>query len=287
MDAVRTCDVDCMPDACGNELRQDKLMRQQDRHDDRPWWQRAFERDKKLLGACLILVILLNINTGRYVLYPFRIFSTWIHEMCHGMAAILSGGGIRRLKIYNDGSGMAWTTGGHLGFVASAGYPGTSVVGCLLLLFRRTTLGPTIGTIGLGVALVLSCIFLVRNLFGGLFLTGEGLVLIGCGWLLPATLLDHLFAFLAAVICLNSVQNIDYLFGASQGYVNGAVLNTDAHTVAENWGGDYRMWAWIWFSLSIFLFLVGIFCARDAREISWNKSPSSPSSNFSLAMWKA
>jgi hypothetical protein len=212
---------ECLPDACGNEEHEQKLIERQRRDDDRNIFRRAIERDRNLIIACAILVVLMNISTGRYVLYPFMIFSTWVHEMCHGIAAILMGGTVKRLEIFKDGSGFAVSAfesqSWRLGFVSSAGYPGTSVTGCLLLLYRRTTLGPTLGTIGLGLALILSCAVLVRNWFGFLMLTGEGVFLLLAAWLLPAVWLDNLYNFLAATCCLNAVDSIQDLFSSSQG----------------------------------------------------------------------
>eukprot|EP00977_Amphora_coffeiformis_P015574 scaffold4562_cov178-Amphora_coffeaeformis.AAC.3 len=217
----------------------------------------------------------MNTSTGRYVLYPFKIFSTWVHEMCHGMAAILSGGYIAKLQIFHDGSGLATTASQHRGFVAAGGYPGTSVTGGLLLLFRRTTLGPTIGTIGLGLALLLSVLLYVRNEWGMVVLSLEGVFLLLCGWKLPAAFLDNLYSFLALTVSLNAIENIRDLYGSNEGYVNGELRNTDAHTVAEIRGGDYRVWATRWLLLSIAMTAFGIFFARNARSLPWSSRSNS------------
>ena len=271
---------ECLPDACGNEEHGQKLVERQRRDDHRNMFQRAIDRDRNLIIACVILVVLMNISTGRYLLYPFMIFSTWVHEMCHGIAAIMMGGYISRLEIFKDGGGFAITAVGdvnwRIGFISSAGYPGTSFTGCLLLLFRRTTLGPTIGTIGLGLALLLSCALYVRNWFGFFMLSGEGVFLLLSAWLLPAVWLDNLYNFLAATCCLNGVDSIQDLFASSQGYVNGELVQSDAHSVAERWGFDYRFWAMVWLIMSFVAFVIGIVFARDARVLtSWTKPGSS------------
>lgn len=268
---------ECLPDACGNDEREAKLIKRQRRDDGRNFVERAIDRDRNLIIACVVLVLLMNISTGRYVLYPFMIFSTWVHEMCHGLSAIMMGGYVASLKIYKDGGGLAMTgVSGQwrAGFVSSAGYPGTAVTGCLLLLFRRTTLGPTIGTIGLGFAMLLSCALYVRNTFGLIMLSGEGVFLIIAAWLLPAVWLDNLYNFLAATCCLNAVTSIRALFAAGQGYVNGQAMNSDAHSVADNWGLNYRFWAAFWLILSIVSTVIGIVFAWDARELSWNNNQS-------------
>jgi hypothetical protein len=226
-------DCQALPDACTNEVREERLIerqqRKKDENDNRLWVHRFVERERNLLIACVVLVVLLNFTEGRYILYPFKIFSTWVHEMSHGISAILMGGYISKLKIFKDGSGLAYTSGvGNdfgRGIVASAGYCGTALMGCIMLLFRRTTLGPTIGTIGIGFALILSCAFWVRNTWGILTLLGEGFALLILGWKLPAHFLDNLYSFLAATCCLNAFESIQDLFSVGSYYVGGRCMN--------------------------------------------------------------
>lgn len=273
--ATMNCEL---PDACGNDDRQENLLAAQQRDDGRSRTERIMQRDKVLIIACVVMAVLMNFSTGKFVLYPFQLFSTWVHEMSHGTAAILVGGRIAYLQIFHDGSGLCYYyisgVSWKSAFVASAGYTGTAFWGGMLLLFRRTTLGPTIGTIAIGSAILLSCLLYVRNQFGLVVLSIEGFVLIFCGWFLPARWLDNLYAFLAAACSLNAILDIKNLFGASQGYVNGEVQNTDAHTVSEYWGYDYRFWAMLWFVFALFMTAVGVIFARDARELSSHRNKS-------------
>jgi Peptidase M50B-like len=223
---------------------------------------------------------LMNFDTGRYILYPFKLFSTWVHEMSHGTAAILIGGKIKDLQIFHDGSGSCYyyydgaTWKGA--FVSSAGYTGTAFWGCILLLFRRTVLGPTIGTIGFGVAILLSCALYVRNAFGLIALIIEGLAFILCGWFLPALWLDNLYAFLAVTCSMNALLDIRNLYGSSQGYVGGQLSSTDAVAVSEYWGNDYRFWATLWLIFAIVMTLIGLIFAKDAKEMPRNKAAKQP-----------
>jgi Peptidase M50B-like len=269
-----------LPDACGNDLREESLIAAQQKDDGRSRIERVFQRDKILLGACIVMVILMNIQTGRYLLYPFKLFATWVHEMSHGTASYLVGGKIGYLQIFHDGSGLCYyyTDGkkGKLAFVASAGYCGTAFWGCILLLFRRTVLGPTIGTIGFGIAILLSCALFVRNAFGLIVLSIEGITLLVCGWFLPAKWLDNLYAFLAVTCSMNALLDIRNLYGSGQGYVGGELQYTDAHTVSEYWGNDYRFWATIWLVYAIVMTLIGLIFAKDAKELSRNKNVKHP-----------
>lgn len=119
----------CGPDA---ELSKSQHLLSQTTNDNDSRLTKFIKRDKPLLVAIAAMVILMNIPHLSNVLYPFKIFSTWIHEMCHGIAAILVGGGIQKILVYPDTSGLAWTyTDGSnfkRGFVASGGYTGTAVL---------------------------------------------------------------------------------------------------------------------------------------------------------------
>ena len=85
-DCQRMMECNPLPDACTNELHEDAVLNRQQQNDDRPYIQRVIARDRNLIIACIALAILMNFTEGRYVLYPFKIFSTWVHEMCHGLA---------------------------------------------------------------------------------------------------------------------------------------------------------------------------------------------------------
>jgi len=268
--AAAGCNYDCsdpLPDACGNEIHEERLLDRQEKDDDQNWLVYLVKRERNLLIMGALLIVLLNTSTGSYVLYPFLIFSVWCHECCHAIACYLTGGYVSIMRIYESGGGATNIANyGNRGFVASAGYPGTAVTGCLLLLFRRTTLGPTIGTIGMGIAMLLSVVLWVGNTFGRIIISIEGVVLLLCGWKLPAALLDNLYAFLALSVSLNAWEKIRelYYWGEDE---NGS--QTDANTVADEWGGDYRVWATSWLITSIVLTLVGIVFAKNAKSLPW------------------
>merc|ERR1712232_911723 len=111
-----------------------------------------------------------------------------------------------------------------------------------------------------------------------------------------AVLLDHLFSFLGVACSMNALEDIQNLYGFGDG------AGTDAHTVANYWGGDYRFWATAWLIFGIVMTFIGIVFARDAREVntnsyqsksSYQKEPSSQKQSTQsktqegLAYWQA
>lgn len=82
--------------------------------------------------ALIIVFILWNIPALDFIVYPLRLFVTFVHEMAHSLAAILTGGEVRGFIVSPDGSGLAITAGGDRALIISAGYLGAALFGSLL-----------------------------------------------------------------------------------------------------------------------------------------------------------
>lgn len=219
----------------------------------------SFDRDGRLVLITIGALILMNIPFLWWAMYPFIIYSTWIHEMCHALAALMVGGSVSNLAIYPDGSGLAYVgVSRGLSMVYSSGYQGTAVVGFLLLIFRRTKRGPRTGTMVLACAMLLSCLIWIRNIFGFIFILSMGLVLAGLAWKLPSFHIRNLYVFLAVMCSLNAITHVRYLFGSSF-VVNGSQQQTsDAHSMGEFTGTSYLLWATLWLILAIVMTILGI-----------------------------
>ena len=267
------------PEVCGENAEATKqyhLMQQTASENDN-FFTKTIKRDKALFVAIILMAVILHLPYFKFTLYPFMIFSTWVHEMCHGMAAVLVRGGVQKLYVYKDGSGLAytWTTGEDWkrAFVASAGYTGTAVIGAFLLLWRRTRRGPTIGLIVMGCAMLLSVALYVRNAFGIVAVLLIGISIVLCGWKLPAQGVLYLYCFLAATCSFNALDSINDLMDIQEGeaYVNGQESSTDAHTVASLWGLTYGFWAVMWLIFGLFMSAVGLLFPFNGATYQKNK----------------
>lgn len=70
--------------------------------------------------------------------YPFSLFVTFLHELGHALASILTGGGVEGFNVHSDGSGYAVTTGGVRWIIVMGGYIGSVILGNLLLYIGVT-----------------------------------------------------------------------------------------------------------------------------------------------------
>ena len=219
--------------------------------------------EKRLLTAVALIVVLLNVPYGHYVLYPFQIFSTWVHEMSHGMMAIALGGSIDWLKVFPDGSGLARTMsgGGRLGgaAVSSAGYLGTALIGAVLLSARRFQKVGRRGLLLIGSLLLLSTLLWIRNGFGFVAIPTIGGILLLAGLKLKEESAGFLFALLAATCSLDALTSIRVLFGGQNFVVGGeTVAHTDASSVAEALFLPSWFWAGSWMTVSILFLFAGL-----------------------------
>jgi Peptidase M50B-like len=90
-----------------------------------------------LLVAIGLTLALLLIPYGRWLTYPFLIFATFVHETCHALATVLTGGKVESITVALDGSGLTLRQGGFGLIVVPAGYIGTALIGGLLLILSR------------------------------------------------------------------------------------------------------------------------------------------------------
>ena len=90
-----------------------------------------------LVIAIALTIFLVFLPFAQIITYPFLIFSTFIHETAHAIAALLTGGQVESLIVRTDGSGLTSTRGGLRFFVSSAGYIGTTLFGALLLILSH------------------------------------------------------------------------------------------------------------------------------------------------------
>ncbi len=119
------------------------------------------ERDLLLAAiAFMIALILWQVQGLFFVTYPLRLFVTMIHELGHGVAAIVTGGEFIEFQVMSRGAGMAYTRGGMRFIVIQAGYLGTALFGAGLLLLTHRSGHPRRVAIGVGVFIgVLSLLF--------------------------------------------------------------------------------------------------------------------------------
>src|ERR1043166_5453147 len=84
---------------------------------------------KLLLLATAVTMALWFVPYSNILLYPLRLFVTFIHESGHALAALISGGSVDSLTVFPNGEGVTYTRGNPVWSwrTLSGGYLGTAV----------------------------------------------------------------------------------------------------------------------------------------------------------------
>lgn len=184
---------------------------------------------------------------GQLALYPFRLFTTWVHECGHAVAALVVGGSVDAITISADGSGLTRSRipVGRIseGIVASAGYLGASLVGCLLVASARVERWARPILWGAGVCLLLTGLLWVRNLFGLLVVLLWAAALLLMGERASRNVSRFVLGLLAVQVALNAVYDVRTLF-----LVGG---ETDAVAMARLFLLPSWFWAAVWMLASV------------------------------------
>jgi len=206
---------------------------------------------RTLAVALLASLLLWNLPFGGVLLYPFKLLATWLHELSHGLAMLVTGAGFERVLIYRDTSGLAFPVyrvdDPGQAVIAAAGYMGTPLWGGLLLVITPTPRAARWALAVLAVLMGVSVVTVVGNEFGQMVVLGMAGVAAGCALLVPGRWRLMIAHFVAAQSCVNALLDIRVLFRPQQ-VVNGENTRlSDAHAMAAATFGTTETWAvWTW-----------------------------------------
>jgi hypothetical protein len=206
--------------------------------------------------ALLVSLMLWNLPHVEVLLYPFKLLATWLHELSHGLAMILTGAGFDHVIIYRDTSGLAYayTTVGSFGtaIIAAAGYMGTPLWGAVLLVVTPDANRARRALLVLAVLLIVTTILVVApapngDKFGQWAIPAIGIGAALCALVLPPRIRVLGAHFIAAQACVNALLDIRVLLRPSQVVDGKAAGMSDAGNMALNTFGTTERWAvWTW-----------------------------------------
>jgi peptidase M50B-like protein len=197
-------------------------------------------------AAALSLAVSLT-RWGPLALYPFKLFTTWVHECGHAVMTLIVGGSVSSIAIEPDTSGVTRSLipAGRIaqGLVASAGYLGASVVGCFLMTAARGKKGARAILWTIGALMLVTLIVWIRNSFGIAVVLAGSVALVALSRRGSGNVSLFLLSLLAVQVALDSVYDIRVLF-----LVHG---HSDADTMAGLFVLPASFWATTWMLMSI------------------------------------
>jgi hypothetical protein len=194
-----------------------------------------------LCGIWLVVVLLWNTV---WVL-PLKLFVVLLHELSHGIAALVTGGSIVELQVTGNEAGHCVTRGGVAFVVVSAGYLGSLAFGVVLLLVgTRTRASPYVAAL-LGALIVLVAFrFMPGWTFGKGFagLTGVALAVTA---LLPSIVPEIALRVIGVTSCLYVFLDIKH------DVLDRDHPQSDASQLADMTGVPGVVWGLLWIGVSI------------------------------------
>lgn len=231
---------------------------------------------KLLLLATFVTIVLWFLPFADYLVYPIRLFVTFIHEGSHAVAALLTGSSVQSLTVATDGSGLVQSLSGSWFSVlitSSAGYLGAIAYGTLLLLLiRRAYSARIILTVSAVFVALMTVIFgflaPVFNVFSadislfGLFFTliaGAGLTagLLAVAKFASDWWVNFTVAFLAVQSLLNALFDLKTLLFINAPFV-GSHIHSDAANMYQATGLPPIFWVLIWIGVSLLMISIGL-----------------------------
>ncbi|NJN16647.1 MAG: M50 family metallopeptidase [Oscillochloris sp.] len=191
--------------------------------------------------------------------YPFRLLTTLVHELGHGLAALITGGSFRNFVVFADGSGLAYTAGGWRWLIIPAGYLSVALLATVLISLGRNPRAGRVALLILGAALaLLSLRFALPTIFSTALVSGlltlvagigiGGAILFvalraGLGWTV------FLLNLLAFRLGLSAFGDLWMLFGVTT--TIGLGNRSDANAMAELTFIPAPIWAILWALLAL------------------------------------
>ncbi len=180
------------------------------------------------------------------ILYPLKIFVVFLHEVSHGIAAIIGGGSIQRIEISPNQGGVCYCGGGIRFLTLTAGYLGSLLWGvAMLLVVGAKRIWHLVSLAGLGVLVVTVSLLYVRSGFGLMFGLMFGLALIAVARYLPSEIQTMTLTVLGLTSCLYAVWDI------KSDVLNRPEIRSDASMLAELTGVPTVLWGLLWTGIAI------------------------------------
>ena len=190
---------------------------------------RSLRRQTLLISAIAFVAVFLlwNQREMEWLLYPLRLFVTFVHEAGHALAALISGGQVQGFTVAANGSGYAVTAGGNIALILPAGYLGAALFGSLLFLLSNRAPRYVSGiAMALGAFLIGITVLYGRPDESGLPIAlaigvGFGTVILLIGAKAPRIINQLMLSILAVVTALEAVYDLKFILdGSLNGTIN-------------------------------------------------------------------
>lgn len=176
--------------------------------------QTSFATHKKaILTAAVISALATVVPFAAFVMLPLEYLNTAIHELCHALVAVATGGHVAFIKIFANGSGVTYSGGGLNLLISSAGYIGAAVVGAAMIYFGRSEKGASVALRLLAVLLAIGLLVWLRGDVIGFAATSFWVITLGIiAFRVRGAVPLYCCLFIGIQQCLHAMKAVTELF---------------------------------------------------------------------------
>lgn len=205
------------------------------------------DTDWREVASLAGVVVVLGFLWHTPVVYPLKVLVTFLHELGHGGAAVVTGGIITGIEVNADASGWCRALGGNRFVIISSGYLGSMFYGGVILWVTSRTRGHKILAGILGGTLLILAILFIRPViqFGFLFVIATGAALIAAGYYLPSMVNQYVLKTIGLFSCVYAVLDIKRVGIDQPGTFS------DAHLLADHTGLPVVFWGVLWVLIAV------------------------------------
>jgi len=202
-----------------------------------------------------VFLLLSQFQIGRLVLWPFIIVTTFIHELGHGITAILLGGNLHKIEIYSNAAGLARfsgiSSGRPLAVVALGGLIAPSIAGAIFITSGTSKKASSIVMLCLSIIIIAACVLWVRTLFGFTVLLVFAIAFAFIARGTSSSLHQFIIQFMGVHMIIDTcTRTLRYLFSKAT-TIDGQLQHSDTGVIASNLGSSHFVWALIIATFSI------------------------------------
>lgn len=201
----------------------------------------------KRLLVPLLLALLVYLFWSTIFVWPLRLFVVLLHEVSHGLAAVLTGGRIVSIELSPREGGLCTTAGGWPFVISSAGYLGSALFGALFLVLGvrgKPRMHRTVAAL-LSAALLALTLVYVRSTFGFVYGLVVGALLLAVARWLPEGASSFVLRLLGVTSLLYAPWDI------ASDLILRSVPASDAGALARMTGIPSVAWGVLWLAASL------------------------------------
>lgn len=222
--------------------------------------------DWGVAGTLSVMFVLATLFWNWSFMYPIKVFVVLLHELGHGLAAILTGGEISHIELSSNLGGVCWSRGGIRLVVLPAGYLGSMIFGGLIMVGAARTRYDKYIAVAVGAVVLLVTALFVRTAFGVIFGLIFGAALILAGRFLSEQINDLLLKFLGLTSAMYAIIDI------KEDLISRTVPGSDAYAMSQILPLPPVFWGVLWIVIAVVVALFLFWLASANRPVRQPKA---------------